>query len=196
MSINAFVSVMEEFGLENLKATCGGKDFSYIIDYMDDISTNYKKLGMTSSSIVDLVVCEKINPLYVDLAHDTTCTEIPPLLVLTLSLMLVSSFFGMIMITFRPSWLDVIRADHLEEYEFPIGSPGSYEESSITSNQEEKAAHSGLRSNKGSPARSHQSNQSNHSSPSSLEKMSVAVDDDALKIIPPSPGKDPAFKVY
>ena len=199
---------MEAFGLDNLKATCGGKDFSSTFEYMNQISADYKELAKMSNSIVDLVVCERINPIYVDLVFDTTCAETTPLLVLALSLILVSSFFGLILITFRSSWLDVLRTDRLEDYEFPI-TPlnaddslrnvelGDYEESFIPSNQEERGDPSGLGRNESSPARSNQSNYSSNTSPSSLEKMSVAADDDALKIIPPSsPGKDPSFKVY
>ena len=199
---------MEEFGLDNLSASCGGKDFQIIVDYMNTISEDYEELGSMSDSITDLVVCESINPLYVDLAHDTTCTELPPLLVIAMSLLFAVSFFGMIMIMFRSSWLEVIRRDQIEDYEFPIPSPqsrksledvglGEYEDASVNSSQGDGSEHAKIgNSSRASLDGSLHSDHPGEASPSNLEKMSVAVGDDALKDIPPTPGKAHAFKVY
>ena len=97
----------------NLSTICGGKDFGPIRGYFALLTADYTELSANVTIVEDLLSCENVHPLYVDLVHEVTCSEIPESALWAFGGLLIVAFFSMVMITCRTAWLDAILNDGL-----------------------------------------------------------------------------------
>lgn len=95
----------------NLTAICGGKDFGSIYGYFTLLTNDYIEFAANATSTMELLNCQQINPMYKELVHEVACTDVPEAAIWAFGTLLVISFFSMVMITLRASWLDVIKND-------------------------------------------------------------------------------------
>lgn len=95
----------------NLSTICGGKDFGPIRGYFALLTADYNELSANVTIVENLLSCENVHPLYVDLVHEVTCSEIPEAALWAFGALLIVAFFSMVMITCRTAWLDAIRND-------------------------------------------------------------------------------------
>jgi hypothetical protein len=109
MSISSLETAMNEE--PNLSTICGGKDFGPILGYFALLTADYTELSANVTIVEDLLSCENVHPLYVDLAHEVICSEIPEAVLWAFGALLIVAFFSMVMITCRTAWLDAIQND-------------------------------------------------------------------------------------
>lgn len=102
------VAINEE---PTLSTICGNKDFGPILGYFAILTDDYTELSANVTMVHDLLSCESVHPLYVDLVHEVTCSEIPEAALWAFGALLIVAFFSMVMITCRTAWLDAIRHD-------------------------------------------------------------------------------------
>lgn len=95
----------------NLTAICGGKDFGSIYGYFTLLTNDYIEFAANATNTMELLKCQQINPMYKELVHEVACTDVPEAAIWAFGTLLVISFFSMVMITLRASWLDVIKND-------------------------------------------------------------------------------------
>jgi len=102
-----FTSSIEDIALKPLSENCVGDNFSHIMPSLKQLTANMNQTFNNATSLIDLIGCQKLSPLYVIATHDTLCTRLPyALFWLGLGLVVVS-VFGMWAITLRAAWLEV-----------------------------------------------------------------------------------------
>jgi len=114
ISIESLESAMS--ATTNLPTICGGKDFVPILDYLDRVTSDYLELSKNMTLVQNLLSCENIHPIYVDLVHGVTCTDVPEAAVWAFGSLLIIAFFSLVMITCRTAWLVTIRQDGLSSF--------------------------------------------------------------------------------
>merc|ERR1719354_1517029 len=92
----------------DIESICG-REFIVIRGYLTLLNGDYEELAVNATKIMDGLSCDTVHPLYLDLTHDVVCTQIPEAGILWQ--LITMSFFGMMMITLRTSWLETIVSD-------------------------------------------------------------------------------------
>lgn len=92
----------------DIESICG-REFIVIRGYLTLLNGDYEELAVNATKIMDGLSCDTVHPLYLDLTHDVVCTQIPEAGILWQ--LVTMSFFGMVMITLRTSWLETIVSD-------------------------------------------------------------------------------------
>ena len=106
--MNALMNMIESVTIPELERICGVVgDFDSIELYFDRLKENFAFMSDSASNITDSFSCESVNSLYVDTVHDNVCTDIPYGIFWAFASLLIVSYFGMIMVTLRSSWLEV-----------------------------------------------------------------------------------------
>jgi hypothetical protein len=95
----------------NLTAICGGKDFGSMFGYFTLLTNDYSEISANITKTIELLSCNNVNPMYKELVHEVACQDVPEASIWAFSSLLIVSFFSMVMITLRASWLDVIKND-------------------------------------------------------------------------------------
>lgn len=126
-SINVLATAMDSVGLDQMQIICG-KDFNAIRGYMTVLTADYAAFETDTSATMGLLSCESIQPLYVDLVHDSVCTDTPEAGSWAFGALLTISFFSMMMITFRSAWLEVIKTEEGTPISF-VTQPQDFERS-------------------------------------------------------------------
>lgn len=106
-STTDFSSSLDAVGVNDLNQLCG-TDFSEVASNLKVIETNLQALLSAASRGMQLISCESINSLYVNTFHEGTCTYSVTGFTWVFASLLVVSFCGMLMITFRSAVYDVI----------------------------------------------------------------------------------------
>jgi hypothetical protein len=101
-SINTAIITVEG-NQDSLIAQCGG-DFTDFSKLMIDMSNQLKLLKEQVDRSLDLVKCENINKLYVDIFHKAGCSYSVDAMAWIFTSSLVISVCGLIMIMLRPSY--------------------------------------------------------------------------------------------
>ena len=91
----------------NLDATCG-RHFEALRAYLALISADYTELYANTTAIMGFLSCDTVHPIYVELTHDIACADVPPAGAWAICSLFIISFFSMLMITFRSSWLETL----------------------------------------------------------------------------------------
>lgn len=95
----------------NLTAICGGRDFGSIFGYFTLLTNDYSAISVNITNTIELLSCNNVNPMYKELVHEVACHDAPEASIWAFSSLFIVSFFSMVMITLRASWLDVIEND-------------------------------------------------------------------------------------
>jgi len=110
----------------NLTAICGGKDFGAIYGYFTLLTDDYSAISTNITNTIELLECSNVNPMYKELVHDVACHDVPEASIWAFGSLLIVSFFSMVMITIRSSWLDVIKNEEVPS-SFEIAYPQDLE---------------------------------------------------------------------
>lgn len=107
--VAAFAAEMDSYTLSALSASCGGKNFDGVRDLLDVLLYDYPIMKNITSEVQGLTACERLNPIYTDYVYEDACTEAPEGILWGWIFLFCLSFFGMILVTFRSAWLEVIK---------------------------------------------------------------------------------------
>lgn len=119
----------EQVSIPRLNVLCG-KDFAPVYETLQKMHQNLQVLDGSADLTLSLLSCKRINPIYVNTFHEAACTYSVTGVTWIFSSLLVISVAGMLMITFRASWLDaeysqpncddVNESDTRIDYEAPV----------------------------------------------------------------------------
>jgi len=84
-----------------------GREFTSVPEIVDDMDSNLKFLQQQVDASLNLIKCESINKLYVDILHQAGCTDSVDAFVWIFASTLVISVCGLIMIMLRASYYPV-----------------------------------------------------------------------------------------
>mmetsp|Transcript_49514 Transcript_49514/g.149218 ORF Transcript_49514/g.149218 Transcript_49514/m.149218 type:complete len:613 (-) Transcript_49514:406-2244(-) len=98
---------IDAVGVSELNELCGS-DFSDVASNLNVVETNLDKLLRSAARGLELISCESIRPLYETTFHDGLCMYSVSGFTWVFSSLLVISFCGMLMITFRSAVYDII----------------------------------------------------------------------------------------
>ena len=84
-----------------------GREFTSVPKIVDDMDSNLKFLRQQVDASLDLIKCESINTLYVNILHQAGCTDSMDAFVWIFASTLVISVCGLIMIMLRASYYPV-----------------------------------------------------------------------------------------
>jgi hypothetical protein len=113
-SVATLASDLNQVGLPVLHKICGG-NFTPLEDLLLSMESTLTALIADAALARQLWACDNIVPIYTTTVYTTACDYSVLALAWTFAAFLVVSFFGMIMITLRTSWLDVMYIDNKEE---------------------------------------------------------------------------------
>ena len=72
------------------------------------IGADYNEIYANTTVVMGFLSCDTVHPIYVELAHDIACADVPPAGAWAICSIFIISFFSMLMITFRSSWLETL----------------------------------------------------------------------------------------
>ena len=92
---------------QQLETVCGGGpgSFDSLESALVQSATTFDEVITIGSDAIDLLSCENINPIWVDIMHDAVCTDAPSALGWMFSSMLVIYIGGMLIFIFRGALL-------------------------------------------------------------------------------------------
>ena len=123
--ITDFSAEMDNYTLSALSQSCGGKDFTGLRIYLDEIVSDYDTMKDITLKIDNLVTCERLNPIYTNYVYDDACTEAPEGMIWGWIFLFCLSFFGMMLVTFRTAWLEIVSSTSssqspVDEFEYDV----------------------------------------------------------------------------
>jgi hypothetical protein len=209
-SMAALTEMIKITSIMKLEKICGIiGDFDTYSLYFNKLTNNFVKMSTSLEELESNLSCETMNTIYTEAIHHNACTEVPYGLLWAFSSLLIVSFFGMVMITLRPAWLEVREKRSRMAHEMPIismkiqdlederfnDSPhgqdpndAHFTEATDSNSRLTETDLSRLTENRQSPE------QSIHDPVAMYQTISVA--DESLKEIPSSPKDPPGYRVY
>ncbi len=217
-SMNTLQEMMNNVTIPELERICGIiGDFDSIGLYFDRLKVNFEKITKAATEVEELLSCENINSIYVDAVHGSACTDVPQAILWSFISLLTVSFFAMVMITLRSSWLEVLQSRSKMSDEMPIisiekiqdlqdeqfnDSPSpksrpSFDEDNRQDTSQLTDTDNTSSSREQQQQQQEQAQQQNNalSDPVTLYH-SISVADESLKEIPSSPKDPPGYRVY
>jgi hypothetical protein len=107
-SIDSFKQTLNSTGANEL-ASCNvsASQYATIQSYTANLYSNLLNISLSVSDAKSLVNCATLHSIYDSVVHRDVCTHYPQYFMWIFSTLLGISFFGMMMITLRASWLMV-----------------------------------------------------------------------------------------
>mmetsp|Transcript_31160 Transcript_31160/g.36348 ORF Transcript_31160/g.36348 Transcript_31160/m.36348 type:complete len:578 (+) Transcript_31160:189-1922(+) len=200
-SIELFENMMENVTIAELETICGVVgDFDYIIEYFGRLDETFRMISKTTEEAADTFSCESINPLYIDAVHDNICTAIPESTVWAFSSLLIVSFFGMMMITFRSAWLETVEKSPKNVDQVPIMSIERINDIDSEQFRDSPRPLYDLEDEKenvdGVPLVNVETGDDDTYDKSGQKYRKTSVADETLRELPASPSDPPGYRVY
>ena len=214
-SMESLQNMIENVTIPSLESICGViGDFDSIEGYLDSLNGNFVELYSSTDEIANLLGCESVNSIYVDAIHDNACTQMPHALLWTFVSLLIISFFGLLMITFRAAWLEVEEPNLKVIDELPIISIEKIQdlEDEQFSDSPERRIYANDRQDTSRLTDPYDSSRLTDTDNSRLTEQSreqlppihdpvtiyqtTSVADEGLQVIPSSPKDPPGYRVY
>ena len=102
------ISTVDSIGRATLIDKCGGDRLSDLLSGARNLAKLLTAVRRALDSASGTLECERINPIYVEAAHNALCTDVASGTSFGFTLFLVLAVCTMAMITLRASWLRVI----------------------------------------------------------------------------------------
>lgn len=102
------ISSIDSLGRENISKACGielGDDFDNFLEGIRQLAKSLSTIRKAFDSTIGTLQCKNINPIYVDVIHESLCNEVAPGFGIGFVLLLALSICIMVLITLRAAWL-------------------------------------------------------------------------------------------